>query len=192
MPPPTKVVKALQFVVPTNRLLKKRSTRKECTMNAIRFTTIALLVAASTTSTAMADGLTGPLSRAQVRAELANARANGTMPVEVERQQRQYDPSRSGLTREAVIAELNRARASGNMPIEVERQQRQYDPSDSSLTREAVIAELYQARANGTMPVSEESRASAYEPPAVSGRLDNNARLADRSLGLSRGEKNRF
>lgn len=158
-------------------------------MNAIRFATLAVLAALS--SAALADASGRPLTRDEVKAELARAIATNTMPVTEEQRQLQDTRSNSGLTREAVIAELLRAKREGTMPV-TEEQRTQYVNRPSAVTRDQVIAELRRAQADGTMPVTEELR--SVQAPRVDAPVTVRAsNLGGRVVGgLSRGEKNTF
>lgn len=98
----------------------------------------------------------GALTREQVRAEYAEARANGTLPPNGEGQINHVKPATSTLTRAAVQAEYFAARAAGLLPPTGEGQQVTTVYAPSSLTRDAVRAEYFQARMAGTLPPSGE------------------------------------
>jgi hypothetical protein len=124
---------------------------------------------------------TPPVTRAQVRAELAQARANGTVPLSEASFLTYQLGAPSTVTREQVTAELYRARANGEIcgneaecgaaPVRLRpapeaggrnvhicQNEAECDaapPRDFSVTRAQVLAELYRARAAGEIPETE-------------------------------------
>jgi len=124
----------------------------------------------------LADEAPGaPLTRAEVRQSVLDARANGTLrhageigPEETARSEAQTAPQ-STLTRAQQNAIVLQARAAGSLAHagsvapEEEMEYAQAHPSASILTRADVKAEVLEARANGTLIPAGEGEYSA--PP---------------------------
>ena len=119
-------------------------------------TSFALTAALLAVSSAAFSGDMGAVTRDQVRAAYAEARANGTLPANGEGQVSHVKPSTSTLTRAAVQAEYFAARVAGTLPPTGEGQQARAVSVPSSLTRDAVRAEYLQARMAGTLPLTGE------------------------------------
>ena len=125
---------------------------KEITMKNA-FTTTALILAAGLTAGASFAADSAPRSRADVRAEVLEARVNGTLPVISDAEGQRTQAWQSGkLTRAEVKAEYFQAQKDGTLrPIAVAADvYEKFTPS--TLTRAAVKAEYFQAQKAGTLP----------------------------------------
>lgn len=119
----------------------------------LTFALVALIAAGSS----LAQGL----SRQEVVAELARARASGELARHHSENPDAYAPrtaTASSVSRAEVLAQLERARASG----ELARSQREsYEPpapTGAPLSRAEVLAELDRARASGELAVLHSNR----------------------------------
>lgn len=136
----------------------------------------ALTALALTAGAVFADEAPGvPLTRAEVRQSVLDARANGTLrhageagPEETAHDQ-QALAAPSSLTRAQQNASVLQARAAGTLAHagsvapEEEMEYAQAHPSTSTLTRAEVKAEVLEARAEGTLIPAGEGEYS--EPP---------------------------
>jgi hypothetical protein len=117
-----------------------------------------------------------PLTRAEVRQQVLDARADGTLrhagdpaPEEMTPYKAQIQ-ARSTLTRGQENQAVLRARAAGqlahtgNVAPEEEMEYAQAHPSTSTVTRAEVKEQVLEARANGTLVPAGEAEYSDYTP----------------------------
>jgi hypothetical protein len=128
---------------------------KEMTMKT-SFATAALILMTSLGATASFAADSAPFSRAQVRAEVLQARANGTMPASGDFTAFPATSAPSTLTRQAVTADFLQAQKAGTLPFKGDSVYVPEFAVTSTLTRAAVNAELMQAQRAGLMPATGE------------------------------------
>jgi Domain of unknown function (DUF4148) len=110
---------------------------------------IALATLSATSTFAQSQG---PVDRAQVRAELAQARAQGVVSTTTnERANPDIVQGGTPKARTDVKAELAQALASGEFDNPSERLTFVFDDTKSSKSRAAVKADVLQAKSNGSM-----------------------------------------
>lgn len=144
-------------------------------------TLLATITLLGSSTTLFAEGLT----REQVKAELAEARRNGTLIANTETMQTYRDlypdryppaPTVIGKTREQVKAELAEARRNGTLIANAETMQTfrdlypdRYPPAPTVIgkTREQVKAELAEAILLGDTPLDEYGRTPAERFPSA-------------------------
>ena len=128
------------------------------------FNKSALVLAAGLTvglvATASFAADTGALSRAQVRAEYNQARADGSLIPngEVQIATPRATPRAAGtpLTRAAVRADYFAAREAGTLPANGEVQEVRQPAAPVAVSRAEVKAQYYAARRAGTLPLNGE------------------------------------
>jgi uncharacterized protein (DUF427 family) len=120
------------------------------------FVTAALIIASGLSATASFAADSAPLSRAQVRSEVLQARANGTMPATGDVTVTQETSVPSTLTRGAVKSDFLQAQKAGTLPYKGDSLYVPETSVTSTLTRSAVKSELLQAQKTGMMPATGE------------------------------------
>jgi hypothetical protein len=107
-------------------------------------TVLALVVAGSAASAIEATQTRVPatgLTRAEVQAELARARANGELLSDAQIEQQPFGTMASTLTRAEVQAELARARANGELLSDAQIEQQPFAAVATSRSRDEVRRE---------------------------------------------------
>ena len=120
------------------------------------FATAALIIVSGLSASASFAADSAPLSRAQVRSEVLQARANGTMPAFGNVTVTQVTSTPSTLTRDAVKSDFLQAQKAGTLPYKGDSVFVPEIAVTSTLTRAAVKAELVQAQKAGLMPATGE------------------------------------
>ena len=120
------------------------------------FAAAALIIVSGLSATASFATDSTPLTRAQVRAEVLQARANGTMPASGDGDVVMVKLSPSTLTRAAVKADYLQAQKDGTLPNWGDATPIQAVSAPSTLTRAAVKAEYLQAKKDGTLPAMDD------------------------------------
>ena len=124
------------------------------------FNKSALILAAGLTAGLFASASfaadSATLSRQEVRAAYAQARADGSLPPTGEGQTLIAKATTSTLTRQAVRAEYFAARAAGTLAPTGEGQEARQAATPVAVSREAVKAEYFAARRAGTLPLTGE------------------------------------
>ena len=120
------------------------------------FATAALIIVSGLSASASFAADSAPLSRAQVRSEVLQARTNGTMPASGDATVIQEKSAPSTLTRGAVKSDYLQAQKAGTLPYKGDSVYVQETSVTSTLTRAAVKAEVLQAQKAGLMPATGE------------------------------------
>jgi len=116
------------------------------------FATTALIVAAALSAGSVFAADSASRTRADVRAEVLAARANGTFPAFSDAEPR-FQANESGKrTRAAVQAEYFQARKDGTLLPLVDSAFAPAQSASSALTRAAVKADYLKAQKDGTLP----------------------------------------
>jgi hypothetical protein len=120
------------------------------------FATAALILMTGLSASASFAADSAPLSRAQVRSEVLQARTNGTMPEFGNVTLTRVTSAPSTLTRDAVRSDFLQAQKAGTLPYKGDSVYVSEIAVTSTLTRAAVKAELVQAQRTGSMPATGE------------------------------------
>ena len=124
------------------------------------FNKSALILAAGLTAgrvaTASFAADTGAPSRAQVRAEYNQARADGSLIPNGEAQIATARVTGTSVTRAAVRADYFAARQAGTLPANGEAQEVRQPAAPVAVSRDEVKAQYFAARRAGTLPLNGE------------------------------------